>query len=87
MGHLQVKNVPEDLHAELRRRARLEGETVRDYVLELIERDQRLPTKREWLERVRRRETVRLDRPVAELIAEDREERDRELAGRSSLQE
>ncbi|MDQ3094837.1 MAG: hypothetical protein M3Q82_02580 [Actinomycetota bacterium] len=34
-----------------------------------------------------RRETVRLDRPVAELIAEDREERDRELAGRSSLHE
>jgi hypothetical protein len=60
---------------------------VRDYVLELTERDQRLPTKREWLERVRRRETVRLDRPVAELIAEDREERDRELAGRSSLHE
>lgn len=87
MGHLQMKNVPDDLHAELRRRAQLEGKTVRDYMLELIQRDQRLPTKREWLERVRQREPVRLDRPVAELIAEDREERDRELARRSSLDE
>lgn len=47
MPNLQIKNVPEDVHAELRRRAELEGTTVRDYVLGMIRRDQRLPARPE----------------------------------------
>lgn len=36
MGNLQVKNVPTELHEELRRRAAESGSTVRDYVLDYL---------------------------------------------------
>ena len=52
MGIIQMKNVPDDLHDELRRRARRSGMTVRDYVIALIARDQRRPTLEEWLEEI-----------------------------------
>ncbi|HST97914.1 MAG TPA: toxin-antitoxin system HicB family antitoxin, partial [Geodermatophilus sp.] len=35
---LQVRNVPEDVHAELRRRARAAGVSLSDYVLRELER-------------------------------------------------
>lgn len=40
------------MYEELRHRAAQEGLTIRDYVLKLIERDQRLPSKKDWLDRV-----------------------------------
>ncbi|MDP8969564.1 MAG: hypothetical protein M3N52_03505 [Actinomycetota bacterium] len=76
MGNLQVKNIPEDVHAELRRRAAQAGMTVRDYVLGLIRRDQSMPSRQDWVASVRRRRPVVLDRPVAEVIAEQRAGRD-----------
>jgi plasmid stability protein len=79
MANLQIKNLPEDLHAELRRRARLDGVTIRDYVFGLIRNDQALAHKRDWLHRMRARRPVPLDRPTAELIAQDRAERDAEM--------
>lgn len=79
MANLQIKHVPDDMHAELRRRAELAGKTLRDYVLDLIRVDQQLPSKEEWLADVRSAEPVELGRPVSELIAEDRAERDREM--------
>jgi antitoxin FitA len=76
---IQVKNVPEPVHSELRRRADQEGLTIRDYVLKLIEKDQRLPSKRDWLERVAELEPVQVPQPAAEVVREGREERAREL--------
>ena len=52
MGIIQMKNVPDDLHDELRRRASRAGMTVRDYVIALIARDQRRPAFDEWLAEV-----------------------------------
>lgn len=75
MANLQIKALPEDLHAELRRRARVEGVTVRAYVQRLIEADQALPVKTEWLARVRGRRQVELDVPVADLVRSDRADR------------
>lgn len=49
---IQVKNVPEDLHEELRRRAFAEGKTVGEVILEAIRRDLRRQSMREWLDRV-----------------------------------
>lgn len=79
MANLQVKNVPDDVHEKLRRRAAEEGLTVRDYVLRLLRRDQALPTAQEWLRRVRGREPVLLNRSAADLVAEARAEREAEL--------
>jgi antitoxin FitA len=80
---IQVKNVPVEMHSELRRRADQEGMTIRDYVLKLIERDQRVPSRRDWLERVSELEPVAVSRSAVEMVREGREERDRELTGRS----
>ncbi len=54
MPHLQVKNVPEETYAALRRRAASEGTTIRDYVLGVLRRDLERPPLHEWLERVDR---------------------------------
>ena len=83
MSIIQVKNVPPAMHSELRRRADQEGTTIRDYVLKLIERDQRLPSKRDWLERVAELEPVAVSRSAAAMVREGREERDQELAERA----
>ena len=76
MANLQIKDLPDDLHDELRRRAKLAGTTVRAYVQQLIEADQALPPRGEWMRRIHRRRPVRLDRPVADWVADDRAARD-----------
>lgn len=52
MPHLQVKNVPEETYADLRRRAQAEGTTIRDYVLRVLQRELARPSLQEWLRRV-----------------------------------
>jgi hypothetical protein len=79
MGNLQVKDVPEDLHVELRRRAARRDMTIRDYVLELIRRDQATPSLEEWLEDVRSWPPLDGELDAAGLIREVRRDRDREL--------
>jgi antitoxin FitA len=59
MSAIQVKNIPEALHAELRRRAEAEGMTLSEYVLDVLRRDLTVPGQRQWLERVGSREPVR----------------------------
>lgn len=76
MANLQIKSVPDDVHAELRRRAGAEGVTLRDYVLRLILADQMFPSRQEWLTRVRARRPVPLAVNSATAIAEDRATRD-----------
>ncbi|MGI8680837.1 MAG: hypothetical protein ACR2JO_01625 [Mycobacteriales bacterium] len=81
MPSLQIKNVPLALHEELRRRARIRGETVRDYVLALIERDQEIPTRQEWLRQVHKLRPVETGPSAVELIEESRSERERQQSG------
>lgn len=45
-----MKNVPPELHDELRRRAAAEGKTVGEVILESLRRDLRQRTMREWLD-------------------------------------
>ena len=75
MGNLQVKNLPEPLHSELRRRAAEAGMTVRDYVLDLIRRDQALPSRSDWAAEVRALKPVEMEESSAEVIARQRAER------------
>jgi antitoxin FitA len=49
MATLQVKSLPDDLYAELQRRARDEGTTVSDYVTRMLRRELAKPTLAEWL--------------------------------------
>ena len=72
MSHIQVKDVPDAMHAELRRRAELAGKTIRDYVLELIRRDLAAPSREEWIESARRMRPLDLGGRAAKLIAAER---------------
>ncbi|MET0830969.1 MAG: hypothetical protein ABWY62_01210 [Acidimicrobiia bacterium] len=75
MANLQIKGLPDDVHEELRRRARMEGLTVRTYVQRLIEADQELPPRAEWFARVGSRRPIDIGGPVADLVNADRVER------------
>lgn len=78
MATLQVKDVPDDLHRELRRRADLDGLSIRDYLLRLIRNDQQRPPKTEWLARLHQLEPLDLGAPAADLVQADRAARDTE---------
>lgn len=79
VSFIQVKNVPEPLHQAVRRRAAAEGMTVSGYVLDLIERDLALPSRREWLDRLVTRRPV--DVEVVTALDSARAERADELTG------
>ena len=88
VGAIQVKDVPEELHKALRRRALEHGMTLADYVLDLIRRDLGLPSRREWFERLATRQPVNL-RPgeAAEALHAARAEREAQLAAALGLEE
>lgn len=83
MSALQVKDIPVELHEQLRARARAEGRNLSDYVLDVLRRDLAVPTTREWLER------LQLDEPstgisserIAGSIHEGRDERTAQIIG------
>ena len=79
MSNLQIKNVPEDLHDELRRRADLRGLTLRDYVLDLLRRETSRPDLSEWLDRVGSHPRVTLPESSVEMVHAVRAEREAEL--------
>jgi hypothetical protein len=74
-----VKDIPKDMHDELRRRAREAGMSLRGYVLDLIRRDQAIPSRADWQKSLHRLRAADAGRPAADLI---REERDNRQSGR-----
>jgi hypothetical protein len=75
MGAIQVKNVPKELHEQLRRRAAAEGLDLQDYVLQVLRRDLAVPSQREWLDDLRG-QPIRQGLPrAADVLAEARGER------------
>ncbi len=69
---LQVRNVPEDVHAELRRRAQAAGVSLSEYVLRELERVAARPLIEEVLARSASR---RLDISMADVVETIRAER------------
>ncbi len=81
MGHIQIRNVPEDVHRTLKARAAKAGMSLSEYLLrDVVDLAQR-PTLEELTDRIRKRSRVKLDIPVAEIIRQEREARERHLAG------
>lgn len=78
---IQIKNVPPELHEQLRERARREGRNLSEYALGVLERDLAVPTTREWLERLRQDEPVQGigSDEVVSVIHEGRAERDEQI--------
>jgi len=79
VSNLQIKNVPEDLHAELRRRAEARGMTLRDYVLEVLVREAGRPDMEQWLADVLARPRVTLGESVVDIVHEERRLREEQI--------
>jgi len=69
---LQVRNIPDALHEELKRRAEARGLTLTRYVQEILEREVARPPADEILERIARRPGVDLGATAAEILREER---------------
>ncbi|MCZ6879302.1 MAG: hypothetical protein O7G29_14310 [Acidobacteria bacterium] len=72
---LQVRSIPDRLHRELRRRAKQRGQTLTDYVQQILEREVTRPPASEVFERISRRPGVKLDVSASTLIREERRKR------------
>jgi plasmid stability protein len=68
MKMIQVRNVPDEIHRELKVRAARQGVSLSDYVLELARRDVSRPTMEEWLARVRGKAPVHSSVSSADII-------------------
>lgn len=74
---IQVRDVPARLHRELVARARARGQTLTDFIQDILEREVARPPADEVLARIAARPPVALDRPAAELIRDERAARKR----------
>jgi hypothetical protein len=72
---IQVRNVPARLHRELVRRAKARGQTLTQYIQEVLEREIAVPPREEVFARIANASRVKLSRPAAQLIAEERASR------------
>jgi len=70
---IQIRNVPDEVHEELRVRAARRRVSLSDYLLRLAENDVARPTADEWLERVKSRVPIRSSMSSARMIREDRD--------------
>jgi antitoxin FitA len=75
MKMVQIRNVPDDVHRELKARAALEGRTLSDYALAELRRSLERPTRTELLGRVRRRSSVHVDEPAAVAVHQEHDAR------------
>ena len=73
--NLQVRDIPDPLHRELKRRARSRGESLTDYVQGILEREVARPPAEEVFRRIRSRRPVDLGVPAADLIRKERRAR------------
>lgn len=69
---IQVRNVPDRLHAELVQRAGARGQTLTDYIQGILEREIARPPAEEVFDRIATREPVDLGASAADLIREER---------------
>ena len=76
MANIQVKDIPEKLHNQLRRYAREQDCTLGEIILEALKRE---VARREWQKRFSRRSSATLSSSAAELLEKERRARDGEL--------
>jgi plasmid stability protein len=74
MGMIQIRNVPEDIHRKLKVRAAERGQSLSDFLLEIVRVEAEQPTLEEVLARIKSREPVEFEQSSAEIIRELREE-------------
>lgn len=76
MGMLQVKNLPDGLHAALAARAKAEHTSMSEWVIRLLRRELSRPSVSEWVADLRSRSYEPRDIDSAEAVRGAREESD-----------
>jgi hypothetical protein len=71
--HLQIRDLPDELHETLRQRAATRGLSLRQYALEVLREHCQQPTLDEWLDGLHRLTPVSLSTPAAEAVHQARE--------------
>ncbi|HTA36556.1 MAG TPA: hypothetical protein VK761_07565 [Solirubrobacteraceae bacterium] len=74
MSMIQIRNVPDQLHRELKARAALNGLTLSDYLLGELRAIAGRPTMQEWLAKSETWEPVETDMTSAEALSLERAE-------------
>ncbi|MBX3126833.1 MAG: hypothetical protein KF718_08940 [Polyangiaceae bacterium] len=72
---VQIRNVPPELHRQLKARAALEGLSMSELVLRELRKALERPTRQEVLDRLRNQPVRHLSRPAAEVLREERDAR------------
>ncbi len=72
---IQIRDVPEELHRELRVRATRDGVTLSGYVLRLVQADLARPSLEEVVERIASRQPLGASATSSDLVREDRDRR------------
>ena len=72
---IQMRNVPDALHRTLKARAALEGKSLSDYLVAEIRVVAERPSLTELRRRLSSRSRVRVSRPAADLLREERDSR------------
>jgi antitoxin FitA len=75
MSMIQIRNVPETLHRELKARAARAGMTLSDYLLDVIRQAATRPEPDVLLRRIRERSPVNPAEPPADAVRAEREAR------------
>lgn len=73
---IQVRNVPDKLHREIAKRAKARHQSLTRYVQDILEREVATPSREEVFARIRSHPPVNLGKPAAEIIREERAERE-----------
>ena len=75
MPALQLRDVPEDLHRELKVRAAKAGQSLSDYALTVLKTHTATPTLADIAERIGQRSAVEPTVSVGDLIRDERDAR------------
>jgi antitoxin FitA len=75
MGMIQIRNVPDPLHRELKARAARAGKTLSDYLLAVVERSLERPEPEALLARIRELRPVYPEESPADAVRAEREAR------------
>lgn len=75
MGMIQIRNVPDPLHRELKARAARAGMTLSDYLLDVVRTAAARPEPSDLVARVRERSPVYVSETPAEAVRAERESR------------
>lgn len=75
MGHIQIRNVPDNVHRKLKARAAGKGMSLSEYLLAEVRSIAERPTTEELIATVRARDLIEPKESAAEILRRERDAR------------